>query len=158
MDQTNYFYDIIVYDTMTKSKSLRIFSFTMACLMLFVSSGFSLDVHYCDGQVKRANLVGKAKTCAEVEACMLKCGMPAMSCSKEASGCCDNQSFAIDFDFDSGEVTSAYLSPDLQKVVLAFVASSFLPLEIAKVDHEYTSYVPPPLIEDKRVLYQSFLC
>jgi len=142
---------------MKRSRLQRSFSLTMAFLMLFISSGFSLDAHFCDGQFKRASLLGHAMSCAEVQACAMKCGKPAMSCSKEKDGCCDNESLLIDFDFDSGEVQSSQLSLSQEKLVIAF-ASSYCADQSTSDFHHYTSYIPPPLIVDSYIVYQSFLC
>ena len=142
---------------MVKSRSLRIFSFMMAFLMMTASTGFSMDVHYCAGKMKRASVFGKAMTCAEVEAGKIKCGKPAKSCSKEQEGCCDNTSFIIDFDFDSAEAASA-ITTDVQKQLVAYSTKS---LRTSWSLHNLTPlflYRPPPLIADLRVVYQSFRC
>jgi len=142
---------------MSQSKSLRIFSLTMALFMLVTSTGFSMDVHYCDGDIKRANVFGKAKTCAEVTACQLKCGKTAKSCSSEKKGCCDNQSYIIDFDFDGAELDRA-ISTDVQKVLVVDITSTYLAYDAPSSISRTFLYRPPPLINDLQVVYQSFRC
>jgi len=116
-----------------------------------------MDVHYCDGDIKRANVFGKAKTCAEVTACMIKCGKKAKSCSSEKKGCCDNQSFVVDFDFDGAEVDRA-ISTEVKKALAIFVLNKCLISDVPTDINDFFLYRAPPLIEDLQVRYQSFRC
>jgi len=109
----------------------------MALLIFFSSSGMSIDIHFCQGKVKRLNLFGKAKSCSEVSQELSNChhGNNAVSsCGTDVThdGCCNNQSFDLDLDFDSGEVTTLSLTEN------------------------YTNYYPPPLEQDITVLFQVF--
>ncbi len=124
--------------------------------MLIASTGFSMDVHYCDGEIKRASVLGKAMTCAEVEACLIKCGKPYKSCSSQKKGCCDNQSFVVDFDFDGAEVDSA-ISSDSDKDGVLQTQGQYLVLVDAGDSFLTVFYRPPPLTKDLQIRYQSFL-
>jgi len=145
---------------MNQSRSLRAFSLSMALLLLFASSGISMDLHFCDGHLKRANLFGKAKTCQEVAACMKKCGKALPSCMSKSdhNNCCDNESVTFDFDYEAGAATAADLSDENKQFVLAFAITQQGWSDFQPVQYAYISYIPPPLIKDLRVVYQSFLC
>ena len=145
---------------MKKSRSLRTFSLCMACLMFMASAGISLDMHFCSGKLKRASIIGKAKTCAEVFACAKKCGKIRSSCAKggDHNNCCDNKSIDIDFDFDSGEVIQQ-LGSDISFSAVTTVSTGFQLFTQSKSYHLYNSYIPPPLlVEDPQVTFQTFLC
>jgi len=142
-------------------KSYRFLSLFMAALLLLSSSGISMDVHFCQGTFKRANLFGKAKTCQEVSACAKKCGksLQQSSCSPvgDHKDCCNNETVQLDFDFDSGEAKA-------KKIVdynpIAFVV---VPVVINCFFEDFPSYsnpikdIPPLLIKDIPVFNQTFL-
>ena len=134
----------------------------MTVLLLISSSGISMDVHFCQGDFKRANLFGKAKTCAEVAECGTKtqtCSGSARICSSNGDhkDCCKNELIQLDFDFDSGE---AQIN-NLQDIDIKFVAI------IAPITNHYhrtrfqiynlSKYIPPLLIKNIPVFIQSFL-
>lgn len=133
----------------------------MALLIFFSSSGMSIDIHFCKGKVKRLNLFGEAKSCAQVNQELSNCHHSKnaiSSCAVDGThdGCCNNQSFELDLDFDSGEVT-AYSLTDVQiKFVKAFVLSYLGHLLPSHNQKNYTNYYPPPLEQDITVLFQVF--
>lgn len=136
----------------------------MAFLVLLTSSGLSMDVHFCQGKFKRANIFGKAKTCQEVQDCIIKCGKKVESshteiaCSKDGDhkGCCSNESFVLDLDLQSFEIIRAELN-DIQKQFLTtFTYTYILNLVHVKDVSKFSSYIPPPIEKDTAVLFQVF--
>ena len=141
--------------------SYRIISLTMAFLLLVSSSGISMDVHFCQGKFKRANFLGKAKTCEQVNDCLKKCGKEVKSCHSDGQdedhkGCCENQSFQLDLDFDSGDIISSDLSKIQKQFLTAFTYIYVLNLVPAERNPKFTSYIPPPLEKDISILFQVF--
>jgi len=136
----------------------------MALLIFFSSSGMSIDIHFCQGKFKRANIFEKAKTCQEVKECLIKCGQPIASCHADNAcsndgdhkGCCNNQSFELDLNFDSGEVTTYSLTDVQVKFVNVFMLSYLGHLSPSHTLQNYTNYYPPPLEQDITVLFQVF--
>lgn len=138
----------------------------MACLLLFSSSGLTMDVHFCQGKFKRANIIGKAKTCKEVNACLLKCGKEVKSCSSSTSSCsagsshkdcCNNESILMDFDFDSSVVYTTVLTDANLQFVLAFASTYLYHEKVAYTFHNYQKYIPPLRDLDIRIHFQTFL-
>lgn len=137
-------------------------------MLLFISSsGISMDMHFCQGKLKRVSLIGSAKTCAEMAVMMKHCsGKKAKSChgaSKSCSddgshnGCCENESISFDLDIDNIDIqafNSSVLEIDFN--VLSKVQLVALPnLQIKLLQFE--EYIPPLPRKDLTVLHQSFL-
>jgi len=136
----------------------------MALLIFFSSLGLSLDVHFCQGKFKRANLFGVAKTCQEVKDCLVKCGQQKTSChtdrtcSKEDThkGCCSNSSFEFDLDLDVFEVIQIEINK-IQKQFLTTCTYTYgFNLESSKDVSRTRLYVPPQLDKQFAVLFQVF--
>ena len=132
--------------------------------MFVSSSGMSLDIHFCQGKVKRANFFGKAKTCEEVQSCLMQCGQEPLSCHAKAEGecveghkgCCNNKSFQLDFDFEAIDIFSEKLSELQEPFFTAFTYSYVLNLVPSRDATSITKYLPPPLEKDIAVLFQVF--
>jgi len=145
-----------------QAKTYNLFSLTMAILIFFSSSGMSMDIHFCQGKIKRINLFGKAKTCAEVSQNSTKCHTTINTTStcgidSNHNGCCNNQSFELDFDFDFGDVMEHNFTDSQLKFVTALVYN-YLGLKLPKPNlNNYTSYHPPSLRQNFIVLFQTFL-
>lgn len=136
-------------------------SLTMAFLLLVSSSGISMDVHFCQGKFKRANIFGKAKTCEQVNDCIRKCGKVIKSCHADGQdgdhkGCCENQSFELDFDFDAFDNSSADINTIQKQFLTTFTYTFVQNLVPKKGNPKFTTYIPPPLEKDITVLFQVF--
>ena len=147
---------------MIKSKTYRVTSLCLAFLILFSSSGLTLDIHFCQGKMKRLNLFGEAMSCAEVSQRTAKChnskaNEATCGIDGEHKGCCNNKSFDLDLDFDSGEVLPTPLTDKQIQFVKAFVLSYFADVRPSPALHNYSNYYPPPLKQDIPVLFQTFL-
>jgi len=136
----------------------------MAFLLLITSTGVSMDVHFCQGKFKRANIFGKAKTCQEVKECLIKCGKPITSChadnacsnDNDHKGCCNNESFDLDLDLDAFKVIPAEFNEMQKQFLTAFTYTYVLNLAPTKEISKFTTYQPPPLEKDIAVLFQVF--
>jgi hypothetical protein len=112
--------------------------------------------------MKRLNLFGEAKSCAEVSQKTAKChnsNSIEATCGidGEHKGCCNNKSFDLDLDFDSGEVLLKPLTDKQLQFVKAFVLSYFVDARPSPALYNYTYYYPPLLKRDLPVLFQTFL-
>ncbi len=151
--------------------SNRIKAGLLAILMFLTSTGFAVDFHYCQGQLKNLSLWGKAKTCQEMASgshCHKKekksChSTPTQSsCHAEKSdhkGCCENELAFIQMDADYGISEYVHFNAPTITFVSAFISTfylDFLESEILIPDHTY--YKPPIPDRDIIVLIQSFLC
>jgi len=134
----------------------------MALLLFFSSSGLTLDIHFCQGEMKRLNLFGEAKTCAEVSQIVKKChssyaSNKACVANSDHKGCCNNKSFDLDLDFDAGEVIANALTQVEMQFIKAFVFCYSLNVRPTPNLHNSSNYYPPTLKPDIAVLFQTFL-
>lgn len=152
-----------------KSTSItyRIFAITMALLIFITSVGFSVDMHYCQGQLKTFNLFGKAKSCHDIGEGMKDCpqhkqiaevGLQHGSMISN-KGCCSNKlhHFQSDQDQQYKVDKTITLTPTLECFTIAFVAS-FLSVTVTATDNPiYAHYKPPNISRDIYVLLETFL-
>ena len=144
-------------------KTYRILSMLMAFIMLFSTSGLTLDLHYCQGKIKRINLIGKAKTCAEIQSKKTVCHRNSdkqqkSHCSSDSdhNGCCNNASVSIDMDVDFPFITTD-LRSGLTDLYLDY-QSVVIPTTEHKTFCHFKVYRPPPLPrQNLQVLLQQFL-
>lgn len=152
---------------MTLSRTYRYTALIMAFLLFLSTSGMTMDMHFCQGKLKRVNLFGKAKTCAEVAECFKVCQSKSNSKSAENkschsdgndhSGCCNNVGLLLDLDYDFGGFISAELCT-VQDHMLTPIVSEILPLKVLQNQNvPYLNYKPPLLTRDIQVIIQSFL-
>ena len=152
--------------------SLRsIYRFTalvLAFLMFFTSTGFAVDMHYCQGKLKSISFLGKAKTCHEIaskdNAPMKNCPHHAKmmaekkGCSEDKN-CCSNKTVHFQADQDQQVQNFDFVvSKQLQQFVIAYL-EAFLNLDLHVEENAIPfAYYKPPLIKrDILTLNQSFL-
>ncbi len=145
---------------MSNSITYRSFSLLMAFLILFSSSGLTMDMHFCQGHLKRINLFGKAKTCAEVvkSCCHAKALKTACGINDDHVGCCNNTEVLLDMDIESTALISTDISNDNIIWLKAYVSIFLKNLYISGY-HSYTDYAylpPPDLKQNTVVLFQNF--
>ena len=151
----------------TKS-TYRIIALMMAFLMLFTSTSFAMDMHYCGGELKSVSFFGKAKTChdlaAEFEKSTKSCPHHKKMVTKnegcsEDKDCCSNKTVILQFEQDQKTQYVHYVvNKELKQFVIAYV-SAFLSDRYDNKGHaaNYILYRPPIIQEDIQVLYQTFL-
>lgn len=137
----------------------------MALLMLLSSTGFSMDMHFCQDQLKGISLIGKAKSCHD-EPSNTSCHKTKKTChpandnlsQTEKDNCCRNET--VVFDKTGLDATSTQITT-LQDVQLDFVAA-FVAVYIQSYNvhadfQPYAQYKSPLPDRDIQVLYQTFL-
>ena len=140
----------------------------MAFMLLLSSTGFSIDLHYCQGNIKSFSIFGTAKSChAKTE--KNHCQQSKISChfvkstieASDASekNCCSNESIVVTPDMDTQKVVSEQLTETNISFISAFVAVFYAgqTLDLAKLIIPHQNYIPPLLNQDIPVLIQSFL-
>ena len=136
----------------------------MAFLMFFTSVGFSIDMHFCRGQLKSVNLLGKAKSCHVVGAAMKNCphhqqAQTAVNKTIKKKDCCENQLKYFHLDQDQQQNTASFSLSSLSSLQFIVVnlstysSTSFSNQEVT-TDHLYK---PPVLFRDIPVLFANFL-
>jgi len=150
---------------MTRSLSHRTAAILMALLIMLSSTGFSMDVHYCQDQLKSVSLFGKAKSCHEKQS-TLACHQTKKSCHQEEDGiskadkdnCCHNEAVVIEkSDLDATATQIATLQDIHLDFVAALIAVYVFNYDV-QVDYQsYVQYKPPLPDRDVQILYQTFL-
>ncbi len=140
----------------------KAFSLFMAFMLLFSTSGFTLDLHFCMGKLKTANIFGKAKTCSEVDACVKACSKKAKTCtSKKEVGCCkagdrfdccENRAVDFDMDYDYTLADNPDSSTDNENLFFPLKNFEKNHVETAYSITEYLNYKPPLLHEEELYL------
>ena len=152
---------------MILNRTYRLFSVTMALLLLLSSSGLTMDLHFCQGHLKRVNFIGKAKTCAEmalmVEHCSKKkaksCHSKAKSCTGGEShdGCCDNKAVVLDLDIEKADFLDVNSSDLKENTAVVAIDKFILSNENQLKKVAFRHYKPPLPTTDIYILFESFL-
>ena len=138
----------------------------MALLMLLSSTGFSMDLHYCQDQLKSISLFGKAKSCHEKQATS-PCHQAKKSCrhqendgvnKAEKDNCCHNETVVIEkSDLDATPTQLATVQDIQLDFVAAFIAVYVFNYIVRADFQPFAQYKPPLPDRDIQVLYQTFL-
>ena len=153
--------------------SYRLSAIMLSFLMLFSSVGFSIDVHFCGGEIETIGFYGKADECdmmkkAEMQkqthACCPSQKKVKTHCSKNTKknsiskkSCCQNETFVLQ-STDDGQTSNTF---DLANVDLTFVAL-FVYNQLFNFEGEadlnnFNHYSPPLIPQDVIILHQVFL-
>ena len=139
-------------------------------MMLTTSVGFSIDMHYCQGQFKNLSFIGEAQTChdmaekMESNHCAKKqkpCHQkesPSCSEKEEHDGCCDSNTILVQLDEDYVQSNVLVLEQDQYHFLVAFCSTYLVLEDISSILIHYQNYKPPLLDKDIHVLTQTFLC
>lgn len=139
----------------------------MALLVLLSATGFSVDVHYCQGQIKSFSLIGKAQSCHE-KAAKKHCKSNKKSCHAAPSqtiekkacqkNCCSDKKVEIENNDEAKPIPTTEISPVNAQFITAFVQVFLLEYtDLNKRIIPYLHYIPPLLSKNIPVLIQSFL-
>ena len=157
---------------MTRYLSHRIAAISMALLMLLSSTGYAMDIHYCQDQLENISLFGKSESCHEKQKTPTchqtktsltdgqeSCHNKEDDVSKTAEdNCCHNESFLIEKpDLDATPTQSTTVQNIQLDVVAAFIAVYVFNYGIEADYQPFAQYKPPLPDRDVQVLYQTFL-
>ena len=147
------------------TKTYRFIALTMALLLFVSSAGFSVDMHFCNDQLKGISLIGKAANCHEKAS---HCKNSKRACHKKNTNksaaetakddCCNNERHILQMDADFVSVSADLVDINQADLDLlsAEVFYSSIPVIINSNKLEF--YRPPPNLRDRQILYQTFLC
>lgn len=132
----------------------KILSITLAFAVLFATSSFTLDMHFCCNKLVDAAVFGKAKPCKDrkqdIETSTKKCSLGQMDC-------CSNSTFIkkasdnldkVQFDFDANNI-------DFLQTFFYTYLNLFEGFELKAVP--FINYDPPWIEKDLLVLHETFL-
>ncbi len=127
----------------------------MACLVLLSTTGFSMNLHFCGGQMQDVSFFGDEVECSMMQKVQDKpsCPMHAM----KAMDCCKDQDLNIDSkspetlfvkNLELHNSLSLAVLPVEQEMLSPVLTRSIIPL---------LPYRPPPADREIIILVQSFL-
>lgn len=143
----------------------RITALTMALLMLLTSTGYSVDVHYCQDKLKGVSLLGVAKSCHEKQKTP-PCHKSNKSCQHQFSklkqldndDCCHNETVVIEKSDLDATPTQLGTFQDLQLDFMAAFLAAYIFKSSVQANYQPNAQHKPPLPDrDIQVLYQTFL-
>ena len=136
----------------------------LALMVLVSSMSYTIDFHYCQGQLKSFSIFGKAKNCHEMASKMPSCHHKkknlenSLSCSEGENNCCNNETAHFESDFDEKILNIDYLNLECQFFVVANTNSSFKDfLGESEDEIPFAHYKPPLIQKDIPVLFETFL-
>ena len=121
------------------------------------SMGYSIDLHYCQDEIKGFSLIGKTKSCHDSAK---KCGASHATDegSEEEKNCCDNRHVDIqksDQDLTIGAETLLVDIRYSRVLSISFLSSRKTDKVAISIPNDF--YDPPPKSRDIPILFQSFL-
>lgn len=141
--------------------AVRLINIILALAVLFSSTGFTVNKHYCQGELKDLALFVHAQSCHKKNMHQ-SCSTDKDSCTghdhEKDNNCCDD-----DTDYhklDQNQQIESFQLELLKNPVLLSTIFVILNIELPSVDantlHQ-TTYQPPIVCEDIPVLLQTFL-
>lgn len=151
------------------SNTYRLIALSMAFLMFATTLSFSIDMHYCKGELESIALFGIAESCKvqqEAEQASKDHSTHQHKhehkedCSNEKKDCCENHTLHVEADIDDQVQSQDFIqNAQLQQFVAVYVSIFF-------VNNTYTFeeetpslafYKPPLISRDIPILVESFL-
>ncbi len=122
----------------------RIIHIVLSVFLMVATTGMTFSIHYCGGEYVSTSINKEAKSCCD-----------------DAGGCCENKTVHIELEDD-------YVSPvqiDNTKIAeldVLFPILFALHFELFSIESEsfevYTDTSPPPTIQTRLSLLQTYLC
>ena len=152
-------------DTKFSYRALALF---LAFLMFSSSIGFSMDIHYCGGELESFSFFGDAEPCEMMQPKQEKksdhscCEAPKKeikSCNNRETvkgNCCHNESISMSNGgaFEVDDISIEQFQQALTAVIILLPNFNLFSVTIERVN--YAHYNPPPIIKDISVLLQVF--
>lgn len=141
----------------------RIFHITLAVLLFISSTGFVVNKHYCQDELKSMALFIQAEACHKekaVRSCPFHASPHEEGQQKEGKkGCCDDKAEYVKSD-DEQLAQSFKIDLELNPVLVSAINVP-LSIELPSIDEHslhYLNYKPPLIVFDIPVRLQTFLC
>ncbi len=148
----------VIFAVMKNNFLYRSIAFMLAFVVLFTSTGFSMDMHYCQNELKSVSFFGVAPSCHSKEAKTQCPNHKGMSMSQDEDNCCHNETILVESNSDLLSMDFADLSMPQIHFIVAYVHHFIAPFVAPKTvgQHFYLAEPPPPE-SDFQVRFQSFL-
>ncbi|WP_410005562.1 HYC_CC_PP family protein [Aequorivita nionensis] len=138
-----------------KSFFTRILSFFLAVFILFSTSSFTVDMHFCCNKLVDMSILGKAKACKDMA--QKKDSYTKQCTTLQEKSCCSNQTV-----FKKGEDTFKKSNTIVETETLVFVNTFFYTYinlfeGLEENITSFKTYRPPLLSTDLIILNETFL-
>ena len=143
---------------------IKISAILLTILMLVSSISISIDVHYCQNELKSISLFGKAKSCHDSKV-KQTCHHSTKTSSNKKVGlnkvqkdnCCHNDRITFEkSDIKAPSSEFIHLNTFHLKFIASFIVSFFETHTNNIVQNKYREYKPPLFQSDILVSYQVF--
>lgn len=138
-----------------KSFFTKILSFFLSVSILFATSSFSVNSHFCCNKLVDIAIFGNAKVCKDK---ISKSNLPTKQCSSfQEKDCCSDHSFVKTGDDTIKKVNDEFQAETKVYLNSFFYTSKNLLESLAKNIVSFEQYRPPLLCKDIQVLQETFL-
>lgn len=148
---------------MAKSYIHKVLALLLASLILVTSTGISMDMHFCQNQIKSISLIGEANACHEKPS-LPPCHQSTSTTNKTGfdvhhDDCCHNSKVVIEKTSTHALPHSTLLSKDVSyDFVIAFISIFVHKAPVENRQQKAWLFPKPPLISTNfQILYQTFL-
>lgn len=122
--------------------------------------GFSIDLHFCQGNLKSIALLSSTGSCHESPNAKCSKHLPNETLSAEAEAeCCQNNRIFLQNDDDQQVVQQQAILKDISSV--DWIMASLMTVQTSSVQvynpAKYKHYRPPLIPRDRYVLFETFL-
>ncbi len=129
----------------------------LAFVVLFTSTGYMVDMHYCQNELKSVSFFGEAESCHSKEA-MTECpNHKGMSMEQDDNNCCHNETILMESDNDLLSMDFADLTVPQIHFIVAYVHCYVAPILVVPTKAVDFALAEPPPESDFQVRFQSFL-
>tara|TARA_R110002072_G_scaffold238038_2_gene395428 strand:+ start:13518 stop:13922 length:405 start_codon:yes stop_codon:yes gene_type:complete len=133
-------------------------------MLLFASTGFTIDKHFCKGKVADTSVFGKANSCNmfseksnEVKsACKSELNKKSQSTINKEK-CCYNETISVDVTDELSSDENSSSNHAQLKFIASFILSSYDLFYTEEKAPTFSSYSPPLISKDIPILHQKFL-
>ena len=134
---------------------LQVLSVSLSLLVMLSSIGLSLDIHFCQGNIKSIGVFAAAEKCGE-ELEITKCDNHSNS-DISRTPCCSNEQYF--YQTGNADNTSDFINTQTIPVVSILQDSEDSQSDIFLLENvlTYNGSDPPLVVKDLTILYDTFL-
>jgi len=136
----------------------------LSFMILVSSMSYTIDFHYCQGNLKSFSLFGKAKNCHEMASKMASCHhhkqlkSESTSCSEKEGDCCDNKTVNFISNVNENLLNLDFLKLNSLSLFVLTTNNLFSDFSICIKDLiPHAQYKPPLIRQVFFILFERFL-
>ena len=144
----------------------QVIALFLLLIVVLSSMSFTIDGHYCNGELQNISILGKAPECQmanqeitkEVYCPVHKKMMTMPTSDEDINDCCENKTIFVDAEDDLKEQPINHVEVEqLQNFVIAFVSVFYTKISIDQQSIQKFSYQSPFIIRNIYALSEVFL-